>query len=465
MESPRARTLGKSSALAVGRGGTRSLAARTAVALGIMWASVAVAALAQLQPLPTPVSLAGEAGETTIVSVGIGSEPWQNGLRPGMAATWWSPAEGQSYAGFDVDLGEFTMGFGGAQPKPDQVTVQMAIVLGVVATLLVVARLPAAPLAAALSAGIALGPVGPLVGLPTAIPLMLMPAVAVLAVSRLPEPRLQRRFDLLGGLLLLAVLLSALGAMAIEPPSWGMLWLVPIAAALAIALCGELTAIAWRLRHAAPRSRSFAGRLLLAAIPAASASRVLGAEDERSRIALEIHNEVLPRVATELARARADDPETAATLEAVATELRRIMSRNESIALKVAGLGEALRSHAAATYEGQVRIEFELQMHTSRPPADVEAAAYRIGQAAIDNSVRHSGADRVIVRVTVSEHQLELLVRDDGVGLDAETEKLARKRGRLGLAQMRQHAEAVGGQVVIRPARPAGTEILFTWRD
>jgi two-component system NarL family sensor kinase len=72
-------------------------------------------------------------------------------------------------------------------------------------------------------------------------------------------------------------------------------------------------------------------------------------------------------------------------------------------------------------------------------PAAIEVAAYRIAQEALTNVVRHSGAGRCRLGVTAEPSWLELVVSDDGQGVDGTG-----PRG-LGLASMDERAREIGG--------------------
>ena len=88
-------------------------------------------------------------------------------------------------------------------------------------------------------------------------------------------------------------------------------------------------------------------------------------------------------------------------------------------------------------------------------PAAVEVAAYRIALEAMTNVLRHAGAGRCRVRISLpsGDGALAIDVVDDGVGLPP-----VRRRG-VGLDSMRERAEELGGTFIIEPAAGAGTRI------
>ena len=87
-------------------------------------------------------------------------------------------------------------------------------------------------------------------------------------------------------------------------------------------------------------------------------------------------------------------------------------------------------------------------------PEQVEIAAFRIAEEAMTNVLRHAQATRCEVRLE-ADGELVVSVRDDGVGLPAQT----RPDG-IGLTSMRQRATDLGGCCVVSPAVPSGVVVL-----
>ena len=202
------------------------------------------------------------------------------------------------------------------------------------------------------------------------------------------------------------------------------------------------------------------------AIPLLAAGRLEAADAERSHLAVDIHNRLLPQIDGLVVELDGQDPGTDAgnRLRGVASQLRSLMDERQTVGLEVGGLGEALRSYGEQANRYGVELIFTVSMSGQRPPPDVEMAAYRVGQAAIDNALRHAGAEAVSVAVETGADALSLTVADDGVGLDEQAETNARQRGRMGLAQMRARAGAIGGAIEIAGEPGNGTRITFTWR-
>lgn len=89
-------------------------------------------------------------------------------------------------------------------------------------------------------------------------------------------------------------------------------------------------------------------------------------------------------------------------------------------------------------------------------PQQVVLALYRIAVEALTNVVKHAKASKVTVRVDPPrEGWLRLAVRDDGQGFDLESASSG-----LGMATMRDYAEAVNGECVVQSAPGGGTEVI-----
>jgi signal transduction histidine kinase len=87
---------------------------------------------------------------------------------------------------------------------------------------------------------------------------------------------------------------------------------------------------------------------------------------------------------------------------------------------------------------------------------DVALAAFRVVQEGTSNALKHAGASKVQVRVTMADGELTLVVQDDGVGfLPSE-----QRRQGFGLAGVRGRVEKLGGDVVWQPNSPSGTMLV-----
>jgi signal transduction histidine kinase len=93
-----------------------------------------------------------------------------------------------------------------------------------------------------------------------------------------------------------------------------------------------------------------------------------------------------------------------------------------------------------------------------RYPDATEAALYFSAREAVQNAVKHAGPGaRVVVTLAPREGAVELKVMDDGVGMS-----LGRDRPGIGILNMRDRIEAVGGQFSVLSTPGRGTTIGAT---
>lgn len=198
-------------------------------------------------------------------------------------------------------------------------------------------------------------------------------------------------------------------------------------------------------------------------------------EEERRRIARELHDDVAQRVATVLLRLRlAERAESEAEgdeiLGTARTELaecseaiRRLARGLRPPALEDAGLATAVRSHVRDRLEGE-ELEAEVEVTGGREGGfdrDLELVVYRVVQEALSNVVRHADADRVRVRVARSGDGIVAEVEDDGRGFELPGTIETLESG-LGLIGMQERAHAVGGELEIDTAPGEGTRVRMT---
>jgi PAS domain S-box-containing protein len=204
--------------------------------------------------------------------------------------------------------------------------------------------------------------------------------------------------------------------------------------------------------------------------------RALDREEERTRIAREMHDELgsaLTSLRWDLeelestARKSASEPEFARIRDQLQTMLRltdttihavrRIASELRPSVLDDLGLVEAIESHAQ---EFQTRTE--LALHCQRPSEEVilnveqSTAVFRIFQEALTNIARHANATRVDVAMEERDGEFVITIRDNGRGI---REREAVSNLSLGCLGMRERARLVGGKVDISGVEGTGTTV------
>jgi len=104
----------------------------------------------------------------------------------------------------------------------------------------------------------------------------------------------------------------------------------------------------------------------------------------------------------------------------------------------------------------QLVVEFAAQEVPRGLPNDDALCLYRIVQEGLQNVVKHSGADRAQVTLSVAESELGLVVADDGCGFQYP---LAAGGHSLGLVSMQERVRLVRGQISVQSSPGEGTRI------
>jgi signal transduction histidine kinase len=206
-------------------------------------------------------------------------------------------------------------------------------------------------------------------------------------------------------------------------------------------------------------------------VPGREAGRAEAAEDERGRLAADLHAEVLPSLRRALAEAEAGGTveRLAADLRVAVDEVESLLVARRSIVLEELGLLAAVEWLAERVEDrSTVRVEIEVgtpDADGGRPPREVERAAFRVAQLALDNVVRHAPGSQARVSVSSSARAVRLRVEDDGDTPPID-EAAATRAGRRGIADMRAEAKACGGRLEIgRGADGRGTAVELAWPD
>jgi|GEM_PF-2563249 signal transduction histidine kinase len=203
-------------------------------------------------------------------------------------------------------------------------------------------------------------------------------------------------------------------------------------------------------------TRAFADELL----PTSTAMRRRGVEDERARLAAELHARVLPDLRRAAAAAEAtgtaSDP-LAVGLRHAVEDVEELMHGRQSVVLDEYGLVAALEWLAERTQQRRpLVVDLELDGAAVDDPSavtkPVAQAAFRVAQLAVDNVVRHASATRVVLRLTVDAARIELAIQDDGTGIEPSGGRGPRA-GR-GLVDMRAAAAGIGAILRVERREP-----------
>ena len=206
------------------------------------------------------------------------------------------------------------------------------------------------------------------------------------------------------------------------------------------------------------------------------AKAIRAQEDERRRIARELHDETgqslnamvfgLKAAETALAANPAQAREVVARLKSAAgdtvRELQAIIYDLRPSLLDDLGLTPAMRWYAETHLESMgVRIVWNTNGLERRLPPEVETALFRIAQETITNIAKYASASEVHIGLAFDGNHAVLEIADNGIGFNIE-ELLAHppENGRgLGLLGMRERAELLHGKFEVASASGAGTRI------
>lgn len=195
---------------------------------------------------------------------------------------------------------------------------------------------------------------------------------------------------------------------------------------------------------------------------------------ERRRIAHELHDDVGQRLtAAKLnlqvgAKRRLGaglEPlfeDTAQALEAVAAQTRTLSGDLRPQALEQQGLGAALDFVEREGRRAGLDVTVSAPRAAPRLGPDVEAGGYRILQEALTNVLRHADAERLALEIDGHGPVVRVVLSDDGRGFDVETALAGSARGEhVGLAGMRERAQALGGSVDFISFPGRGTRVVL----
>jgi len=194
-------------------------------------------------------------------------------------------------------------------------------------------------------------------------------------------------------------------------------------------------------------------------------------ESERRMVAHDIHDGFVQDVVGAHMRVQCIestmDPDTnestatsvALLLERAIAEGRRLIREMRPMVLDELGIVEAIR-HLLADEKKQagLAVAFDHDVQFDRLEARLEGIVYRIVQEALSNVRRHSQRDDAAVRLTQRDGELEIIVRDQGIGFDP---KAGGRKG-FGLRGIHERARLSGGKARIESAPGNGTVVRVT---
>jgi uncharacterized circularly permuted ATP-grasp superfamily protein/signal transduction histidine kinase len=184
-------------------------------------------------------------------------------------------------------------------------------------------------------------------------------------------------------------------------------------------------------------------------------ARLLSAQDEeRSRIARELHDDINQQVALlsidlELLRNTPNEKlasEAQQRTEVLARAVHELSHRLHPAKLRLIGLVPALKGLQQELSRDGVQIDFTHDGVPATLPPEITVCLFRVVQEALQNALKYSGARHVSVRLTGSREHLALTVTDRGEGFDVET-AWGDAAAALRLAWMKSRSRALSNSV------------------
>jgi PAS domain S-box-containing protein len=194
-------------------------------------------------------------------------------------------------------------------------------------------------------------------------------------------------------------------------------------------------------------------------------------EQERARVARELHDDICQRLALlllslegvkQLVTPSGNGPgqELGHAIEAtaaLAADVQSLSRRLHSPKLMMGLAAAALGFCREVSERSRLEVRFQAEGDTAHLSEDVALCLYRVLQEALQNAVKHSGSHRVDVSLQRSALDVALTVRDSGIGFQLD-EVLKGRRG-LGLVSMKERLKLVVGELTIDSRPQYGTTI------
>jgi PAS domain S-box-containing protein len=197
-------------------------------------------------------------------------------------------------------------------------------------------------------------------------------------------------------------------------------------------------------------------------------------EQERTWIARELHDDINQRITLALLNLERVQVDSSPLAPAITQRLTEIKEHLTSVASDLQALSHRLHSSkleylglvtAAGSFCGELSEEHgvEIAFHSESIPKDlpleIALCFFRVLQESLQNAVKHSGSKHFEVWLKGSPNEIELTVRDPGLGFDVE--EAIRGRG-LGLTSMKERLKLVHGRLSIESRLAQGTTIRAT---
>lgn len=205
-----------------------------------------------------------------------------------------------------------------------------------------------------------------------------------------------------------------------------------------------------------------------------------GVEEERARIARELHDHILGLISTtmrKLQQKRVEQSssdtlstarETLDDLDEISREIRQIMEDLKPMSLQHFGLAHALEILGNRLIDASgspIRFHVDLPIESWQGTEYQYITIYRIMQEALQNAVVHGKPKTISLTGTANKHSLTLILKDDGVGFDREEVEAKRSKqflkGGNGLLNMAHRASTIDAHLSLDSSPGKGTTLTL----
>lgn len=193
-------------------------------------------------------------------------------------------------------------------------------------------------------------------------------------------------------------------------------------------------------------------------------------ETERRAVARELHDEIGQALTAVKMNLQAIAMVSHATpqLEDAMSIVERSLQQVRDISLNLRpsmlddlGLVPALRWYLdRQAQRAGLKPHFAADEITIDISSEIESTCFRVAQEALTNVIRHARAEHVFMEIREGDHEVILIIRDDGVGFDVKKAKdRATKGASLGVLGMQERVHLINGEINFESVPPLGTEV------
>lgn len=196
-------------------------------------------------------------------------------------------------------------------------------------------------------------------------------------------------------------------------------------------------------------------------------------EEDRNRIALELHDSVGSQISANIHQLEAVIEKLKSSNDLISDEIRAVVQSSKEVSEELRSISHTLIPRVlidfgiVAALQGLVnrinagnkcKVEFINSFTGVELDQEIELNLYRITQELLNNALKHAQADHIFVQLVKNDQRLVLMIEDNGIGFDLE--KLRHSEG-IGLNNVETRTKVLGGELNIESAPNRGTVIII----